>query len=97
MRLDYQILLTSHQTPYCQWPNPPLCMIVFHQSNCVSAIKRTLFCYHHVSILVFFHAFVRFVPLPFKSTALSVREKMLYNTTYIYFVVQRHRLLFYMM
>jgi len=40
-------------------------MLVFHQSNCVSAIKRMLFYYHHVSIFVFFHVFVgSFLLLP---------------------------------
>jgi len=33
-------------------------MLVFCTNNCVSAIKRMLFYYRHISIFVFFHVFV---------------------------------------
>jgi len=33
-------------------------MLVFHQSKCISVIKRILFYYLHVYILEFIHAFV---------------------------------------
>jgi len=38
-----------------------MCMpfiLVFHQSKCISAIKRTLFYYFHVYIFEFIHVFV---------------------------------------
>jgi len=35
-------------------------MLVLHQSKCMCAIKRILFYYHRVYILVFFHVFVFF-------------------------------------
>ena len=46
-------------------------MLVFHQSDCVSAIKRMLFYYQHISI---------FVPHMLKSTAFCVGAKTLYST-----------------
>jgi len=33
-------------------------MLVFHESECISAIKPILFYYRHVYILTFFHSFV---------------------------------------
>jgi len=56
-------------------------MLVIRQGKCVSAIKRVLFCYHKVSIFVFFHVFLCSLLLPcmLKSTALRVEVKALYN------------------
>jgi len=36
-------------------------MLVFHNSNCVAAIKRMRFYYHHMSIFTFFHVFCVFL------------------------------------
>ena len=62
-------------------PLPHICDCV-HQSNCVSASKRMLFYYRHISIFVFFHVFECSLLLPcmLKSYALCVGMKMLYNT-----------------
>jgi len=38
-------------------------MLVFHQSKCISAIKRTLLNYRHVFTFIFFHVFVCFLLL----------------------------------
>jgi len=57
-------------------------MHVFHQSKCINAIKRILFYYRYVCILVFFHVFVCSLLLRcvLKSRALLVGEKTLHNT-----------------
>jgi len=54
---------------------------LFHQSKCISAIKRVLFYYRHTSIFVFFHVFVCSLLLRFliKSNALHVGVKTLHN------------------
>jgi len=51
--------------------------LVFHQSECISAIKRLLFYYRHVCILLFFRVFVCSFLLKciLKSTALLVGMK----------------------
>jgi len=38
-------------------------IFVFHQSKCISAIKRIIYYYRHVYIFVFFHVFVRSLSL----------------------------------
>jgi len=58
-------------------------MLVFHQSNCVGAIKRMLnfiTVTYLSSILVFFHVFMWFLLLSFmrKSTALRVEREWVY-------------------
>ena len=52
-------------------------MHVFHQSNCVSAIKPMLFYYSDIPIFVFFHVSVCLLLLPcmLKSTAFRVGVK----------------------
>jgi len=56
-------------------------MLVFHQSNYASAIKRMLFYYRHISIFVFFHVFLcsMLLPCTLKSTVLRVGVKTLCN------------------
>jgi len=62
-------------------------ILVFHQSKCISAIKRAsiLFYYRHVCILVFFHVLLCSVLLRcmLKSGALRVVAKTLYNTYWL--------------
>ena len=55
---------------------------MFHQSNCVSAIKRILFYNRHIFIFLFFDLFVSslLVPCMHKHTSLRVRVKTSYNT-----------------
>jgi len=57
-------------------------MLVFHQSKYISAIKRILFYYRHVYILVFFHVFMCSLLLRCmlkKSSALRVGVKTLHQ------------------
>jgi len=56
-------------------------MSVFHQSKCISTIKRILF-YYHVCILVFFHVLVCSLLLlcVLRSIALRAGMKILYST-----------------
>jgi len=57
-------------------------MLVFHQINWVSAIKRVPFYYCHIPIFVFFYVFVSSLLLScmLKYSALRVSVQMLYNT-----------------
>jgi len=55
-------------------------MLVFHQSKCISAIKRLLFYYRHKCTLVFFQALMcSCVICYYRSSALRVRVKTLYS------------------
>ena len=59
-----------------------LFMFVFHQSKCVSAIKRILFFYRDVCTLVFFHILVvcsLLLRLMLKSSVLRVGVKTICN------------------
>jgi len=56
-------------------------ILVFHQGKYISTIKRMLFYYRHVCILVFYHVLMCSLLLRcmLKSSALRVGVKMLYN------------------
>jgi len=57
------------------------CMLVFHQSNCASALKHMLFYYCHISTFMYFRVFVCSLLLRrvFKSTTLRVGVKTSYH------------------
>jgi len=65
-------------------------MLVFHQSKCISAVKRMLFYYRHIYIFVFVHVFVCCLLLPnmLISTALRLRVKTLYSIIQLTFVAE---------
>jgi len=60
---------------------PVFFMLLFHQSNRVSAIMRMLYYYRRISIFVFFHVFVCSLLLScmLESTALRVGEDVIHE------------------
>ena len=60
-------------------------MLVFHQSKCISVIKRILFCLPHVYILVCFRVFVCFLLMQcmHKSRVFHAGVKTLHNTLFV--------------
>ena len=83
-----------HASAVCQYH---ILLLVLHQSNRVSALKRVFFYYRHISMPVFFHVYMCYLLLPcmLESIALRVGMKTLYCTIQYSFGLQLPNLLFY--